>query len=266
MKVLDPSEVIDKAEAIGRAKAERTVNRSLNLTAAAVMAGAFIGLGALLSVVAGFGFPQATAGNPALQRLLSGATFPVGLVLVVVLGAELFTGNNALLVPGYMRGHIGAATVARNWAVVWAGNFVGALLVAWAFGCVGGVLMAEPYAAAVSAMAQAKVGMAWMVVFVKAIGANWCVCLAVWLALSGHSLVDKVAGCWLPVMAFVALGFEHCIANMFFIPMGMMAGADVTVWQMVWCNLVPATLGNIVGGAVFVGCLHTAVHGGVRRQ
>ena len=105
-----------------------------------------------------------------------------------------------------------------------------------------------------------KVAMSWLVVFIKGIGANWCVCLAVWLALAGHSLIEKMAACWLPVMAFVALGYEHSIANMFFIPLGMLEGAQVSVGQFVFDNLIPATLGNIAGGAIFVGCVHAMLH------
>ncbi len=103
-----------------------------------------------------------------------------------------------------------------------------------------------------------------MTVFIKAIGANWCVCLAVWLALSGRTMLEKMAGCWLPVMAFVALGYEHSIANMFFIPCGMMEGADVSIADFVVRNLVPATLGNIAGGALLVGCIHAGIHLGWR--
>ena len=102
--------------------------------------------------------------------------------------------------------------------------------------------------------------MPWFTVMLKGIGANWCVCLAVWLALSGHSLIEKMAGCWLPVMAFVALGYEHSIANMFFIPAGIMAGAEVGITQMLLANLIPATIGNIIGGALLVGCIHTWLH------
>ena len=102
--------------------------------------------------------------------------------------------------------------------------------------------------------------MTWDVVFLKAIGANWCVCLAVWLALSGKTLLEKALGCWLPVMAFVVLGYEHCIANMFFIPLGMMEGADITVWQAVTANFIPSTLGNIAGGALLVGAINGYLH------
>ena len=102
--------------------------------------------------------------------------------------------------------------------------------------------------------------MSWLTVFLKGIGANWFVCLAVWLAMSGRSLVGKIIGCWLPVMVFVALGYEHSIANMFFIPLGMMEGADITLSQAIINNFIPATLGNIAGGAIFVGGIYSYIN------
>ena len=113
---------------------------------------------------------------------------------------------------------------------------------------------------AVQRIAEAKVAMPWHVVLLKGIGANWFVCLAVWLAASAKTMLAKMAGCWLPVMAFVALGYEHSIANMFFIPIGMLEGADVTLHQFFIANLLPATIGNIIGGALLVGTAYTYVN------
>lgn len=208
----------------------------------------------------GFGFPELTAGNPALQRLLSGVAFPIGLILVVVLGAELFTGNNAVLIPSTaQRRHSPGLTLA-NWTLVYLGNLIGALAFTYFMVYLCGLTTADPWHSAAIKVAEAKVSMPWLTVFLKGIGANWCVCLAVWLALSGKTLFEKALGCWLPVMAFVALGYEHCIANMFFIPLGMMEGADVTIIQSITTNFIPSTLGNIVGGALLVGATHTYLH------
>lgn len=261
MQIKSPVEIAGAAENAGYNKAELTRKSLFSITfiAMAIAAGAFIALGGLLSVVVGFGMPEATSANPGLQRLLSGLVFPIGLVLVVVLGAELFTGNNALLIPSLANRKISLCDILLNWTAVWVGNFVGALLVAWLFAYVAGVTAVDPWHAAIVKMATTKSTLPWLTVFVRGIGANWCVCLAVWLALSGHTLTEKVVGCWLPVMAFVALGYEHCVANMFFIPLGMMEGADVTVVQLFTDNLVPATIGNIVGGALFVGVVHGVV-------
>lgn len=260
MSTLTPREVIERATAIGTAKAAMAAEAPGRLAIAGILAGCYIALGATLSIVAGYGFPEATAGNPALQRLLSGLSFPIGLVLVVVLGAELFTGNNALLVPAAMRGATTPGRVALNWALVYVYNFIGSVAFAYVMVYCAGLTDGSPYREATVAIAQAKTSQPWLTVFVKGIGANWLVCLAVWLALSSKSLPGKVIGCWLPVAAFVALGYEHCIANMFFIPMGMMNGAEVSAGTAVWNNLIPATLGNIVGGAVLVGALHAKMN------
>ena len=257
--MLSPSEVIESVVGIGRTKVNACSNPA-RVIILAVLAGAYIALGGVLSIIVGYGFPGLTAGNPALQRLLSGLMFPIGLVLVVVLGAELFTGNNALLIPGLMKRHFTMGDVLRNWGLVYVGNFIGALLFCVVLVYAAGLTSADPWHSAIVKMAHTKVSLGWGVVFVRGIGANWCVCLAVWLALSGRTLPAKVIGCWLPVMAFVALGYEHCVANMFFIPLGMLEGANVSIGQMIIDNLIPATLGNIVGGALLVGCIHARLH------
>lgn len=264
-----PREITDAALQAGENKiAFQTACRSTpgRFMAASVAAGAYIALGAVLSVVVGYGFPEASSDNPGLQKLLSGLTFPIGLVLVVVLGAELFTGNNALLIPGLALRRFSTGKMAANWALVWTGNLCGALTVAWLLAHTAGLTTSDPYHSAIIGIAQAKCSLSWDTVFVRGIGANWCVCLAVWLALSGDSLTGKVIGCFLPVAAFVILGYEHCVANMFFIPCGMLEGADISIWQFVWNNLIPATLGNIIGGAVFVGSLHTYLHIKIKKQ
>lgn len=254
--VKPPHEVVATAADIGERKAGAVRRGNMGrFMLSAMLAGAYIALGGVLSVIIGYGFPELTAGNPALQRLLSGCVFPIGLILVVVLGAELFTGNNALLVPALMSRRCTWAGMLRNWGLVYVGNFIGAVAFTYLFVYQSGLTASEPYHGAIVRIAEAKVEMLWGVVFLKGIGANWCVCLAVWLALSGRTLIEKMAGCWLPVMAFVALGYEHSIANMFFIPAGLLEGASASSW--LWANLVPATLGNIVGGAVFVGCAYS---------
>lgn len=257
MKIRTPKEITAATLDVAGAKVSMQCGR---LLVQAIQAGAFIALGGVLSLIVGFGFPEATAGNPSLQRVLSGIMFPIGLLLVVVLGAELFTGNNALLIPAYMKRHFGWREVAANWSIVYVGNLIGALTFAYAMVYAVGLTAADPYHSAITAMAQAKVSMPWVTVFLKGIGANWCVCLAVWLALSGHTLLEKALGCFLPVMAFVVLGYEHSIANMFFIPLGMMEGADISTGTLITANLIPATLGNIAGGALLVGCVNAYVH------
>lgn len=259
MDVRTPAEVVQISVTIGQNKIN--ANKSISkLTILSILAGCYIALGGILSLIVGYGFPQATQMNPALQKLLSGIMFPIGLLLVVVLGAELFTGNNALLMPGLMQKKFKTAAVIKNWTIVYIGNFIGAITFTWLMVYSAGLTAPEPWHSSIINIANTKVSLPWITIFIRGIGANWCVCLAVWLALSGHSLIEKIAGCWIPVMAFVALGFEHSIANMFFIPAGIFEGADITVTQFVINNLIPATIGNIIGGALFVGCVHAMLY------
>lgn len=244
-----PVQMLESALAIGTTKASLLWQRTLAL---AILAGAFISLGGLLSLIAG-----AAAETPAVKRLLSGVVFPIGLILIVTLGGELFTGNNAVLMPPLAARRTTLARVLSNWTLVWLGNFVGALAFVAIFVLGAGTLNAAPWHDAAIGLAETKVSMSWFTVFCRAIGANWCVCLAVWLSLSAENLTSKCLACWMPVAAFVALGWEHCIANMFFIPAGIAEGADISTVRMICDNLIPATLGNIIGGALLVGCTYT---------
>lgn len=253
-------DIIITATAVGADKAGRTAGRLFILS---VLAGAFIALGGALSVMLGQGVSPAA--GPGVQRLLSALAFPVGLFLVVTFGADLFTGNNALLIPALNSRRIGVFAVVKNWTMVWIGNFIGALLFTTLLVSLSGLFDNEPYHTAVCNIAQTKAGLSPWVIFLRGIGANWCVCLAVWLCLMVDSLPSKMLACWIPVGAFVVLGYEHSIANMFFIPAGMLEGADVDVAGL-FNNLVPVTLGNIAGGALLVGTLFHGLHGRGEKQ
>ncbi|MDE7410441.1 MAG: formate/nitrite transporter family protein [Paramuribaculum sp.] len=257
MNLRTPEEITRCTLEIGKNKALRPTKE---LIIQSILAGCYITFGGILSLTAGYGFPEVTAANPGMQKLLSGMLFPIGLILVVVLGADLFTGNNALLVPACMKRHIGVGTVLKNWTLVYLGNFIGAIAFTYFMIYAVGLTSAEPYQSSIIKIAQAKVSMPWFTAMLKGIGANWCVCLAIWLALAGHNLSEKVIGCFLPVMAFVILGYEHSIANMFFIPAGMLEGAQVSVGEFVSANLIPVTIGNILGGALFVGSVQAYLH------
>lgn len=222
------------------------------------MAGAFISLGGILSLYLGYGFSD-IAHNPSLQRLLSALAFPVGLFLIVMFGGELFTGNNAVLIPGLNKGKFGLRDVIGNWATVWTGNFIGALLFTVFLVYGAGLVDIAPYDDAIKRIATAKTELSPLKIFLRGIGANWCVCLAVWLSLAASNIVEKTIVVWIPVAAFVALGFEHCIANMFFIPCGILAGAEIPALSVAK-NLLYSTAGNIIGGAVFVGMLYNRLY------
>lgn len=250
-------EIINRVINTGSEKASRPLGRLFVLS---VLAGGFIVLGGMLSIMVGYGFPEISAANPGLQKLLSAMMFPLGLFLIVMFGADLFTGNNGLLMPPMHEKRIGARSVVVNWALVWIGNFIGCLVFTYVLVYLSGLLDAEPYRGAVAGIAIAKTSLSPMTIFLRGIGANWCVCLAVWLAIGANSMGAKALACWLPVAAFVALGYEHCIANMFFIPCGMLAGAEVSIGAFAM-NLLFSTLGNVVGGALMVGHLFHRLYG-----
>ena len=239
-RINTPKEVLALAGSSAADKLQNTAGKTLIL---AFLAGAYIAIGGLFSLMAGFGFPGA-AEAPGFQRLLSGAVFPLGLILVVFTGAELFTGNNAVLMPGALGRRYGWGKVARNWTLVWLGNFAGALFFTYFLVVLPGVLSSEMWREAACNIAQTKVSLPWGTVFLRGVGANWLVCLAVWLGMSANDVPGRM------------IDYEHCIANMFFIPLGMLLGAPVSAAELFAGNLVPATLGNIVGGGLFVGGLY----------
>ena len=241
-----PPEIARKVERLGVAKARTD---TLTLVVLATLAGAFISLGALFFTVVvtetdlGFG----------VTRLLGGMGFCLGLVLVVVAGAELFTGNN-LLAMAWVSGLIGTRDVMRNWLIVYLGNVIGCLgtvvLVVWAgIDSLGGGAVGET---AVQ-IAHAKAGLSLGEAFARGLLCNALVCLAIWLAMGGRSVADKILAVFFPITAFVAMGFEHSIANWFFLPFGLALDRQgaVAVDGAVR-NLVVVTAGNIVGGTLLV--------------
>lgn len=251
-------QIIGELAGVGVAKVAYSPVEKLARTA---MAGAFIALGGILSVVASAGF----ADNPSAQKVMAGLAFPIGLLLTVVFGAELFTGNCAVLVPGVAANRLKAWQMAVNLTWVWLGNFVGALVVLGLLVVGGGVLDADPYATVIVKMSQMKADLPPLTAFCRGVGCNWLVCVAIWLALTSDSLIGKALGCWIPVAAFVVLGLEHSVANMFFIPAGMYV-AGAWDWGGLASNLWAVTLGNIVGGTLFVGCLYTWLYSPKRRE
>jgi len=248
-----PDEIARRIETIGVAKARLSAISTLML---GLLAGAFISFGAMLYTLVMTGVDMAY--GP--ERLLGGVAFSLGLVLVVVAGAELFTGNN-LVVMAWASRRVTTAQMLRNWLLVYLANFVGALgaalLVHWS-----GVLEANGGASAHVAVAigRAKVALDPGQAFVRGVLCNALVCLAVWLCMAAHDVASKVLSIVLPISGFVALGFEHSIANMYFIPAAMLAGAgDVTVAGLVG-NLLPVTAGNILGGSGFVALVYWIIY------
>ena len=255
-----PMEIARRVEAAGETKARMAL---LPLSMLSVLAGAFIGLGAMLFVMVrsdpSLGFAAST--------FLGGLVFSLGLLMVVVAGAELFTGNN-LLVMAWADGRISAAQVLRNWAIVCLGNFVGAVGLAWLVFASGHLqLNAGAVGLKVVQMALAKQDLPFWTALVRGILCNILVCMAVWMAMGGRSVIDKAVAVVFPVMAFVAAGFEHSIANMYLMPLamllqssGVLADGQAVTWAGMLGNLFPVILGNLTGGAVLVGLVYWTIY------
>lgn len=265
LSALTTGEILEKVSDSGIAKAE---GKTLRLLIWALLAGAYIAFGAQASQMVSFNL-LADPDSLGMGRLVSAAVFPVGLMMVVLCGAELFTGN-CLMITGVLDRKIRISGMLRNWVLVYLGNFLGALLVValmkstglWETG--SGLL-----GASVIKTAQAKVQLSFGQAFVRGILCNWLVCLAVWMSTGARETVSKIFAIWFCIGLFVISGFEHSIANMYFIPAGIAAAADSGLAQLAGCdvsvltvgnflvkNLLPVTLGNILGGGLFVGMVY----------
>ena len=245
---------------------KKTQQSFIRLSILGVFAGVYIGFGAQLATLVTHDL--AAFVGVGLAKLIGGAVFSVGLMLVVIAGAELFTGNNLIFLSVLDR-QIKPKGLLRNWGIVYFANLAGSLLLVllmyWS-----GLWKTNGGAVGATAVgiANAKVNLTFLEAFARAILCNWLVCLAVWMAASARTVVGKIFAIFFPIMAFVASGFEHSIANMYFIPMGLAlkgqglaeATANLTVGGMIVKNLIPVTIGNIVGGAFFVATLYWVVY------
>ncbi|HYA92574.1 MAG TPA: formate/nitrite family transporter [Thermodesulfobacteriota bacterium] len=249
------------AQTVGVAKA---TSPWLTVFVLGILAGAYIGFGGLLSTTVTF--DMAAKWGIGFTKILGGAAFSVGLMLVVIAGAELFTGNN-LMVSSVMMKEITFSTMVKRWGIVFLANFIGSIITALVFYFSGLWKTGDgALGAAAVKIAYNKVALSFGEALWRGIGCNWLVCLAVWMALAARQIIGKIFAIFFPIMAFVAIGFEHSVANMYFIPTGilLMNGAGFTSvpgvdpnilgWiNFLWRNLLPVTIGNIIGGAVFVG-------------
>ncbi|MFN3656318.1 MAG: formate/nitrite transporter family protein [Pseudolabrys sp.] len=258
---LVPAEIARKAETVGAEKVRMDFWRLMVL---AILAGAFIGLGAMFATTVMSGAGDTVPYG--VSRLLGGLVFCLGLVLVVLGGAELFTGN-MLMTMALASGKVRMAEMLRAWAIIYVGNFIGAV------GLAGLVFLSGQYefgggsvARAALDIATAKVALSFMQALLLGVLCNLLVCLAVWLALGARSAADKVLAVLFPVSAFVAAGFEHSVANMYFVPLGLFIAAAQSLdlpgltWGAFALSLIPVTIGNIIGGAVLVGVVYWFVY------
>ena len=229
-----------------------------------ILAGAYIAFGGMLASTVTFDL--ASKMGTGFAKFMSGATFSLGLMLVVIAGAELFTGNN-LMISSVMAGRIGFGKMLARWGVVYAANFIGAILLSLLFAYSGLWKTADGALGAYAVkVAATKSSLPFLEALLRGVGCNWLVCLAVWMALASRQIIGKIFAIFFPIMGFVALGFEHSVANMYFIPtgiflhtlMGVATPEGFTPESLSWAsflvrNLLPVTLGNIVGGVFFVG-------------
>lgn len=269
---LSPAEICAYTGEAGSKKARLSAGRQCVL---AVLAGAFIAFASQGSSMAAFNLLAAPE-TYGLGRCLAGVVFPTGLMLVVVAGGELFTGNT-LMGIGLAQGRFGVSPMLRNWITVYLGNFAGSLLLVFMMvhsglfnngaGLLGGVTIK---------IAASKVGLSFIGAFFLGIMCNWLVCLAVWIAYGAKSMAGKLLGIFFPIWLFITSGFEHCVANMYYVPAGILAKTNpdwaaasglsasvlegLTWFAFLWNNLLPVTLGNIVGGFCFVGLAYWFVY------
>ncbi len=268
-----PPEMAKKAENIGVNKVNLGPFRMLAL---AVLAGAFIALGAVFMTTTTAG--AAGVLPYGIARLMGGLAFCLGLILVVVAGAELFTGNN-LIVMAWASRKVTTGKLLRNWIIVYFGNFVGAILTAYGMYLSGQFAFGQG-AVGLQALtiANAKVGLSFTQAVVLGVFCNALVCLAVWLCMSARTTTDRILSILFPITAFVAAGFEHSIANMYFIPVALFIknGAPAEFWtnigktaadfsNITWgnffvANLLPVTIGNIIGGVLMVGLVYWFIY------
>lgn len=239
---LVPKQVFEKALSVGEGKALMPVGRMLALS---VLAGAFIGFGGMMLLL--------VKADPSLSfapsALLGGLGFSIGLFAVVVAGAELFTGNS-LMVLGMLSRRYGASGLLRSWGVVYVGNLVGSVIVAALLHACGFCQMGSgSVAEALSAIAVAKCSLPLGTMVARGVMCNLLVCLGVWMSFAGRSVADKLLATLVPVTAFVACGFEHCIANMMILPLALMEGTGVGLGAVA-TNVAVVTVGNVIGGAV----------------
>lgn len=221
-----------------------------------VLGGVFIAFGGLLSVQVAGGMFGVGEVNPGLIKFIAGALFPIGLIIVSISGADLFTSDCAAFTLGRLERRVSSVSLIKYLALSYLFNFVGTQIIAFLFTYQTGLLQSEPWLSYLHKYAAMKVDQDFYTVFIKGVGANWLVCLGMFLGYAAKDILGKCIGIWIPVMLFVTLGYEHSIANMYFIPTAIYTGADISWADFIIQNLVPSSLGNLIGGAVLVGSIY----------
>jgi formate/nitrite transporter len=209
--------------------------------------------GLFLLTIGGGGASMDQTLGPAIHKMIQAAVFPIGLILIVITGADLFTGNTMSLVVSTLHRKTTWFNLIISWTVSFFGNLAGCLFFQYIFVYYAGLLSTEPYRSFTMKFAETKGNIEWHQIFLRGIAGNWLVCLALWMGTSARDLNSKIIGIFLPIWLFIAVGYEHSIANMFTVQMGMILGADLSIGKYISCVMIPVTLGNIIGGGIFVG-------------
>ncbi|CAF0850961.1 unnamed protein product [Rotaria sordida] len=247
----------DTIEVISVNGIQKSKQRIDHMIIKAFLAGVLLSFGGLLLLTVGGGsIPLAQNLGPSIHKLIQGIVFPIGLVLIVVTGADLFTGNTMILIISTLQRKTTWLDLIISWIVSFFGNLAGCIFFQFILVYYAGLLSNDPYRSFTIQLAETKGNITWHEIFLRGIGGNWLVCLAIWLATSARDLYSKIIGIYLPICVFIAVGYEHSIANMFTVQMGMILGADLSVGKYILHVLIPVTLGNIIGGGVFVGFVY----------
>jgi formate transporter len=237
-------DVYDRLSNIGTKKCEQTKYKQF---ISSILSGCFLAFGACCSFRVGGALPNSDIG---IQRLISGLFgLPIGLLLIVICNTQLFTGNTAFFTISYCEKKINFLQCIKSLILIYLGNLLGSILFGWMI--YGSEILNNN--TNIIKLAEDKVSYNWGVTLLKGILCNWFVCLSLWQAASFDTLTDKAVALFFPIAGFVALGLEHSVANMYIIPQGMILGADITVGEFIWNNLIPVTIGNIISGILFVG-------------
>jgi formate transporter len=248
MGILKPQQIAKLSVEIGTKKANLPFNKMFIL---GFLGGAFIALGYLLDI-------RVTANLPkdwgTFSSFIGATVFPLGLILIVLAGAELLTGNMMAVSMAFFTRNVTLRRLVYNWFWITISNFIGAVFVAFVFGHLAGLTSDGPYLIKTVEIAQSKLQAGFFPTFFSAIGCNWLVGLAIWLAYATENMSGKILSIWFPIMGFVAIGFQHVVANMFVIPAAIFAGS--LNWGDFLTNFIPAFLGNAIGGSIFVSLIY----------
>ena len=256
MKVKKPKVIVDLLIEAAKRKNKLSI---VNMLLLGFLAGAFVALGGLLAIRVVAFLPGEIWGS--MTRLFFAGVFPVGLIMIVFTGSELATGNMTTQSLACLNGDINLKGVLRNLLFVFIGNVIGSLFVAYFFAHISGLLSTGSQASYIVNLANNKVDLNWIEAFWRGVGCNWLVGIAIWMSLATDKMIGKIIAIWWPIMAFVAIGFEHSIANTFFVPAAIFIGNNSlssgvvlnVSWQsFIMKNLIPVTFGNILGAVIFV--------------